>query len=740
MTNTSGPLEAALQYAAQGWPVFPCRSRNEPGKDRDGQPIIRKPKSPLTQYGFKEATKTKRIIERWWRDNPDAMIGVPTGAKSGFWVLDIDVPGAEHAEDGRPWLAEMISIYGPLPPTRTVRTATGGAHYYWKHVDGVRNKAALAPGVDTRGDGGFVCVPGSVMEDGTFYDWEDPDAPIADAPEWLIEKVLRKKFEISEYAPERQTDEPPTATEIDELLSYIHPDIGYSDWVAVLMAVHAVLGNDGLAIADAWSARGKKYKRGEVARKWRRFDPGGGVGLGTLCELARQGGADLGEIARRHHAQDDSWITPEGAAKLASGLLKKKDKPPAAPPPGAPEPDAPKPEPPKRAVTAHEFIIRDPSLIPRREFLFGQHYVRKYLTATFGAGGGGKSANAVTEALAIATGRPLMGGGLNPRARVWYVNCEDPDVEIERRFAGAIKHYRIDAGSGRYDLHPGYLYADSGRTQEFVVMKEDGRRTLVCVPVVDAIIAEIKEKQIDVMIVDPFVSTHEVEENDNNKIQRVASQWVHIAEQTNCSIELIHHVTKGNLEITADSGRGAGALKDKCRSVRTINPMSETDADNAGVARDDRFGYFRLDFGKANLTKRSGRSDWRRFESVRLGNGRGNVGRLSSDEIGVVVPWEWPTTEKIIEDGFTPEQLELIRIKIANEDCKYDQRGSPWAGEVIAYALELDMAGEAWKKKAKGLLDALIKQGELEIETDKDPVSRKVKKYVRAAESQATEN
>src|SRR5690606_27895750 len=117
---------------------------------------------------------------------------------------------------------------------------------------------------------------------------------------------------------------------------------------------------------------------------------------------------------------------------------------------------------PPRILTATPFIYRDPSLIPRREFLYGRHYVRKYLTATFGAGGGGKSANAVTEALAMCTGRPLLGGKLEEPLRVWYINAEDDPVEIERRFAGAIKHYGI-----RPEQIEGRLFADSGRLQDF---------------------------------------------------------------------------------------------------------------------------------------------------------------------------------------------------------------------------------------------------------------------------------
>jgi RecA-family ATPase len=219
------------------------------------------------------------------------------------------------------------------------------------------------------------------------------------------------------------------------------------------------------------------------------------------------------------------------------------------------------------------------------------------------------------------------------------VNCEDPTDEIERRFAAAAKHFGItDEQIG------GRLFTNSGRDHEFVIMGQVGRDFKVCEPFVDAMIAEIKANKIDVVIVDPFVSTHEVPENDNSAIQRVAKAWLQVAEKGNCSIDVIHHVVKGAEEVTADSGRGGGALKDKARSVRTINPMTQTEATKAGV--DDRRDYFRLDLGKVNMAK-STRSQWRKFESVNLGNGRGLV--KIGDSIGVVVPWRWPSADSLAE-------------------------------------------------------------------------------------------
>lgn len=81
------PLELALSYAERGLPIFPCRARETADPDT-GE--IYGAKTPLTPNGLKGATTTERIIRVWWERNPDAMIGLPTGSKAGFFVLDLD--------------------------------------------------------------------------------------------------------------------------------------------------------------------------------------------------------------------------------------------------------------------------------------------------------------------------------------------------------------------------------------------------------------------------------------------------------------------------------------------------------------------------------------------------------------------------------------------------------------------------------------------------------------------------
>jgi putative DNA primase/helicase len=140
----SNKLQAALAYADQGVPVFPC----VPGGKR-----------PLTKNGFKNATTDAAVISEWWTEHPDANIGLPTGRRSGVWVLDVDPD-----RGGLKSLKMLESRNGSLGEA-TVRTGGGGLHYYFKYsgVGEVRSSAGkVGPGLDVRGAGGYVVVPPSV--------------------------------------------------------------------------------------------------------------------------------------------------------------------------------------------------------------------------------------------------------------------------------------------------------------------------------------------------------------------------------------------------------------------------------------------------------------------------------------------------------------------------------------------------------------------------------------------------
>lgn len=180
MTASPSMLEAALSFAsARGWPVFPCKD-----------------KQPLTKHGCKDATTDRGQIRRWWKKWPDAQIGVRTGrakgACSNLYVVDEDEGGAET-------IAALA-----LPSTLTAVTGSGGRHYYFRRPDvekiGNTAKKKLGPGVDGRGDGGYVIVPPS---SGAWqaYAWIDETTPVAMLPDNVLEKLQSKKTPAPRGAP-----------------------------------------------------------------------------------------------------------------------------------------------------------------------------------------------------------------------------------------------------------------------------------------------------------------------------------------------------------------------------------------------------------------------------------------------------------------------------------------------------------------------------------------------------------
>ncbi|WGD56065.1 bifunctional DNA primase/polymerase [Bradyrhizobium sp. CB1650] len=164
-------IQTALSLALRGLSVFPCRPRD---------------KRPATANGVKDATTDLEIIRQWWRRVPDLNVGLATGGVSGIFVIDLDGIDAE-AE-----LRRLEQEYGALPPTVESITARGRHSFFRMPQATVRNSAGrIAPGIDVRGDGGYVLVPPSLHPSGRGYVWSvDSADEFATAPDWLLAKVV----------------------------------------------------------------------------------------------------------------------------------------------------------------------------------------------------------------------------------------------------------------------------------------------------------------------------------------------------------------------------------------------------------------------------------------------------------------------------------------------------------------------------------------------------------------------
>lgn len=362
-------------------------------------------------------------------------------------------------------------------------------------------------------------------------------------------------------------------------------------------------------------------------------------------------------------------------------------------------------KPPTIAATPFEWT--EASAIPPREFIYGEHLVRQFMSTTVAPGGVGKSSLTIVEALAIATGRALLGIEPAERCRVWLWNGEDPLEELQRRITAACLYFGIT----RAELE-GWLFVDSGRQTELVIAAQTRDGTRIAEPVVQAIVGTVEDNEIGVLIVDPFVASHRVTENDNNAIERVAKTWARIADVTGCAVELVHHSRKtGGAEVTVEDGRGASALLAAARSGRVLNTMSPDEAAKAGV--ENRRLYFRVENGKANLAPPPDAATWYRLQSVALGNGSGD---RPGDRVGVVTPWAWP--DPMAEA--TPEALAKVQAALSEGEHAENVQANTWAGHAVAEALGLDCDDRQDRARIRGMLKGWIEAGALRIETTRD--------------------
>lgn len=174
----------ARAYARREIKVFPLHSIDTNGVCTCGGPEVNpkcKPgKHPRTKRGFKAATTDERKISEWWNHWPDANIGMPTGERSGIWVVDVD---PRHG--GEETIKCLERELGPLTTLRQ-RTGGGGTQHFleWPEGGGIRNSAGkLGDGIDVRGEGGYVVLPPSTTRD--TYKWLGREKPTAAPSTWV---------------------------------------------------------------------------------------------------------------------------------------------------------------------------------------------------------------------------------------------------------------------------------------------------------------------------------------------------------------------------------------------------------------------------------------------------------------------------------------------------------------------------------------------------------------------------
>ena len=145
-------LEHALRYAKRGLTVIPCKPDDK--------------KSYIKWERYQKERSTPEEIEAWWLKWPNAMIGIVTGEISGIFVIDCDTP------EGYEEIQKLFPDALVIPIARTPR---GGWHLWFIYPVGskITSGTGLVPGVDFRGEGGYIIAPPSVNGDGKGYTWQE---------------------------------------------------------------------------------------------------------------------------------------------------------------------------------------------------------------------------------------------------------------------------------------------------------------------------------------------------------------------------------------------------------------------------------------------------------------------------------------------------------------------------------------------------------------------------------------
>lgn len=164
-------LEYAKAYDKLGWVVMPI-------KPNDKRPII------------KNWSKIQSNDETLDKFKDTSNIGIIMGATSNIVCIDVDVKNA----DGIATLERLEEQLGELPQTVMSETPSGGIHYYFKYVKGIRNRKNVGEGIDIQADG-TQTVEAPSQIDGTYYEWVNSpfEYEIAELPQkwkqYLCEEV-----------------------------------------------------------------------------------------------------------------------------------------------------------------------------------------------------------------------------------------------------------------------------------------------------------------------------------------------------------------------------------------------------------------------------------------------------------------------------------------------------------------------------------------------------------------------
>jgi phage/plasmid primase-like uncharacterized protein len=347
--------------------------------------------------------------------------------------------------------------------------------------------------------------------------------------------------------------------------------------------------------------------------------------------------------------------------------------------------------------------VIDFAALPRRQWVYGTTYIRQFCSITVAPGGLGKSTLVLTEAIAMATGRNLLGVEVKEKLRVIYFNAEDPLIELQLRVAAICLRFGIN----QLEL-VGRLFLQSGRDNEIILATGDPGEIIEAA--FNKIEGFVKFHGVDVVILDPLANMHESEE-DNRTYRKLGKRLSRMADAYHLACHLVHHTKKLNgMSATVEDSRGGSALIGAVRVARAINPMEPDEAARFGLAT--HIDHFRIEAaGKNNLARPADKAEWFVREGVALPNG---------DFCAVVTQWTPPDPF----EGIGLEHAKRVQVRLMDAepgDWRESPQANNWIGILVGEVCEIDPTDKAGKARLKGIVRQWITNGILAVDhiTDK---------------------
>lgn len=542
-------------------------------------------------------------------------------------------------------------------------------------------------GIEAYAAGRFFTVTGRMIRDGGLVCLADHvENDLAGYHQSLSHKAMSSRASAAKEAGTVALVTALIVTELRSALNSLRAD-DYGTWIEMGLALKE-LGDTGRELWLTWSATSEKFDPGESARKWEGFSPTR-TGYRTVFKTAQAAG----------------WINPASNAALpdrAASAFQSLD---VESGPG---------------ISAQPFVAPAITNLPPRPWIFGRWLLRGTVAAVIAPGGAGKSALMVAVSVSLASGRDLLGktvwGG--PK-RVWLWNLEDDGDELTRQMLACCTHH----GLAERD-YAGRLFVNDAASRLCTATK--GRDGLSIDDVaVAALVAELRAHKVDVLVIDPFVSSHRAEENDNGQMDAVVKVWCMIAREAGCSIVLVHHSRKlGGQQVDAEAARGASAVGNAARSVLVLNRMDKSEATRLGIADEDRRSYIRVSNDKSNRAPAE-HGDWYRLVSVRLDNG----GPEGGDSVGVIERWTPPDEVGAIDD----DTRARVQAEIAKGEWRAHPSAKDWVGHAIAKVIRAETNTPTGKRAVSVLFRDMLTKGQICTEQRLD-ASRHLRDFIVVGE------